>query len=110
LADAFLTEKIAAFHARSGGTDGAPRIRRRGRAPSAARYARDTSTGDRQFPADRLDPVDVAMRVDEGDHVPHRAFRCVASITTVSVASLAAASVAKIRSKTPIRLQRMKRL
>ncbi len=38
------------------------------------------------------------------------AFRCVASIITVSVAALSPASVAKIRSKTPIRLQRMKRL
>ncbi len=38
------------------------------------------------------------------------ASRWVASIITVSVASLAAARVAKIRSNTPIRLQRMKRL
>jgi hypothetical protein len=38
------------------------------------------------------------------------ALRCVASIITVSVAALAPARVAKIRSKTPIRLQRMKRL
>jgi len=38
------------------------------------------------------------------------AFRCVASIITVSVAALSPARVAKIRSKTPIRLQRMKRL
>jgi len=38
------------------------------------------------------------------------AFRWVASIITVSVATLAPASVAKIRSRTPIRLQRMKRL
>jgi hypothetical protein len=38
------------------------------------------------------------------------AFRWVASIITVSVALLSAASVSKIRSKTPIRLQRMKRL
>ena len=38
------------------------------------------------------------------------AFRWVASIITVSVASLPAANSAKIRSKTPISLQRTKRL
>ena len=38
------------------------------------------------------------------------AFRCVASIMTAPVASLMAASVAKIRLKTPALLQRMKRL
>jgi hypothetical protein len=38
------------------------------------------------------------------------AFKCVTLIITVSVDLLSPPSVAKIRSKTPIRLQRMKRL
>jgi hypothetical protein len=36
--------------------------------------------------------------------------RCVASIITASVDVLSPARTAKIRSKTPIRLQRMRRL
>ena len=43
---------------------------RGGAAAGSARGQRGccTSTGDRQHPADRLDPVDAAMIVDEGDH------------------------------------------